>query len=476
MIKKFNEIIKDKYVLDALKEFRYDIPLEVQRETIPHILGGKDLIVMSQTGSGKTAAFSIPLCDMIEKDYDSTSAIIIVPTRELAIQVSEEINLIGKFKGVKSIPLYGKQAMEIQRKNLKEGFHIVVATPGRLIDHLKRKSVKGSEIKYLVIDEADMIFDMGFLGQIEEIMGKLPLKKQTMLFSATIPEELDITCKKYMIDPIKIQVESKDPVTENIKQAYFETKEIDKFKLFMKIMQSDKPNSCIVFCNTRERVEKLGKLMSIEGFKFCEIHGGLDQKTRFNNIMKFKKGKVKYLIATDVAARGIHVNKLSHVINYNVPFENESYVHRIGRTGRLGETGVAITFVTVREYERFKELQQYLGYNIKNLGGTSKFSSKVEKKSEKVQTKNKRTKKTLYDISSGTVRIRVDCGKLRNVSSEDILRTVSSIRNIEKSDVLSIKVFNKHSFVDVNDKKATMVIDGLRKKKIKGMSCGVKKA
>lgn len=458
-------------IIKALDILGYDKPMEVQDKVIPLVLKGKDLIVKSDTGSGKTASFGIPICEKIELENRNPQVLVLTPTRELAVQVSEEISNIGRYKKVRSVKIYGKQPIHIQIRQLKQRVHAIVATPGRISDHIKRKRVILEDIKYLIIDEADELLNRGFIDEVEAIINKLPPDRTTLLFSATIPDEIEEICSKYMVNPERIEIQSTAPTTEKIKQIYYEVEERQKFSLLKNIINQEEPKSCMIFCNTREKVEKL--TMKMKNAKYhCEaLHGGMNQSLRLRNISSFKRGQFNFLIATDLAARGIHIDRLSLVINYNLPFESENYVHRIGRTGRVEEKGIAISFVSSLEEDRLKDLLEYLGYKIPKKSSTIQNVSRNKNLEKKPKAKIEKAAKFNKDIT----RIRINAGKKKKMRPADILGALMNIKGIHTDDIGIIDIQDTCSYIEVFNKKGDMVWKALQENKIKGKNITAKK-
>lgn len=359
----------DNYQLDdeikrALALLKYEIPTKVQIEVIPKVFENQDLIVKSQTGSGKTASFGIPICQIIESDCEYPQALILTPTRELATQVRDDLSDIGRFKRIKTVALYGKEPISQQIEELEQKIHIIVGTPGRLKDHIERGTFVLDEIKYLIIDEADEMLNMGFLKDVEAILTKLPKERTTMVFSATYPNKVENICRHYMRDPINITIASESILTNKIEQQIIEVNEAGKISMLKDITIVENPDSCIIFCKTKGRVDKVFAELEKSNYSCEKIHGSIKQNDRFSVMEGFKIGNFRYLVATDVAARGIDVNNISLVVNYDIPIEKESYVHRIGRTGRAGKTGKAITFITPSDGNNLKAIEKYIGYEI----------------------------------------------------------------------------------------------------------------
>jgi superfamily II DNA/RNA helicase len=457
-------------VLRAIKNLGYKNPTEVQNKVLSNFSDNQDIIVKAQTGSGKTAAFGIPLCDKIEIEEKSPQVLVLTPTRELAIQVKDDISNIGRLKKIRVTAVYGKQPIHIQERNLKQRVHIIAGTPGRTFDHIVRKNIVLDKIKYLVIDEADKMLSMGFIDEVESIIKKLPKDRVTMLFSATMPEKIQRICTKYMKEPKTIEIESNTLTVEKIIQVYYEIEKENKFSLLNKIIYTENILSSIIFCNTREEVEYVGRSMGRKGFSADILHGGMEQRDRLEIMEKFKKGEFKYLVATDVAARGIHIDDLTHVINYEVPYEKESYVHRIGRTGRAGENGKAITFVTPFEYKFFNELMDYVNVPIEKIEKPSEdeFLKAKELNEQEIMAKPKLKKNKNSEVNKGISKIRINSGKKKKIRPGDILGAISNMEGITPEDIGIIDVQDTMSHVDILNNKGNIVAKQFQTTKIKG--------
>ncbi|MFZ7121568.1 MAG: DEAD/DEAH box helicase [Eubacteriaceae bacterium] len=466
-----------KEILKSIEMLEYTTPTEVQTQVIPDILKNKDTIVKSQTGSGKTAAFGIPLCEKLKLEQKKPQALVLAPTRELAIQVKEDISNIGRFKKIRCVAVFGRHPIDLQKRDLRQRVHIIVGTPGRTLDHIQRKNIELEEIKYLVIDEADEMLNMGFIDQVEAIIKLLPKKRVTLLFSATMPDKIEEICNEYIIDPKRVEIEAKIPAMEKIKQVYYSIEENEKFDLINKIFYIEKPGSCILFCNTREKVEEVANKMKQKRYSYGSLHGGMKQRERIQTINGFKRGEFQFLIATDVAARGIHVEDITHVINYEVPVEKENYIHRIGRTGRRQSHGKAITLVSQREVRRLNEIEEYLDYKIPNVEIPSQ--EQANKGKNYSQQKNKPNIKPKIDSSAklnkGIMKIRINVGKKKKMRPGDILGALVNIIGISKDDIGIIDVQDTCSYVEIFNGKGDHVINTLKNTKIKGKIYTVKK-
>ncbi|MFT9846065.1 DEAD/DEAH box helicase [Aneurinibacillus sp. REN35] len=342
----------------AITDMGFEEASPIQEKAIPLALSGKDIIGQAQTGTGKTAAFGIPILEKIDTSKNYVQAIAIAPTRELAIQVSEEINRLAKYKGVRSLPIYGGQSIDRQIKALKKHPHIITGTPGRLLDHIKRKTLRLDRISIAVLDEADEMLDMGFLEDIERILKETPKDKQTLLFSATMPRPIQTLAEKFLTHPELIKIQAKEVTSPTVEQVYYEVNERKKFDVLSRLLDVENPELAIIFGRTKRRVDELNDALNKRGYMADGLHGDLNQRQRDIVMNKFREGNIDILVATDVAARGIDVSGVTHVYNFDIPQDPESYVHRIGRTGRAGKTGIAATFVTPREIGQLRTIEK----------------------------------------------------------------------------------------------------------------------
>lgn len=473
----FKDFSLDKEILKALNKLEYQKPTEVQRQVIPYALKNKDIIVKSKTGSGKTASFAIPVCEKIEVQNRKVQVLVLTPTRELAVQVREDIAYIGRFKRIRCAAVFGKQSIAIQKRELQQRVHVIVATPGRIIDHIERGNVNLEEIKYLIIDEADKMLNMGFIEQVEAILDTLPRNKVTMLFSATMPIEIEEICNKHMINPKRIEIESNDASTEQIEQIYYETEENNKSILLKDIIYTERPERCIIFCNTREKVERVAKEMSNKKYSCTEIHGGMEQDARLNTMQRFKRGQFRFLVATDVAARGIHIDDVTHVINYDMPFEIENYVHRIGRTGRAGNEGIAISMVSHRDMQTLREIEEYINQKIQRKDNPSNEEIQEGKKifENMIQSKPKNKTDRSDKLNREITKIRINAGKNKKLRPGDIVGAITNIEGISSDDLGIIDIQSTCSYVEIFGKKGDIVYKALQNTKIKGKLITIKK-
>ncbi|WFA09971.1 DEAD/DEAH box helicase [Tissierella sp. Yu-01] len=371
-------------------------PTPIQERAIPELVKGKDVIAQAQTGTGKTLAFLLPLIDKINIEKNCIQGIIITPTRELAIQITNVAKTLTAAKDFKILAAYGGQDVEQQIRKLKNGMHLVIATPGRLLDHIRRENIDLGKLKCLVLDEADEMLNMGFLEDIVSIVNTTPKTRQTMLFSATMPNEVRKLGERFMKNPLQIEIESKNVTLEEIKQVVIETTDRNKFDTLCRIIDEYRPYIAIVFCRTKRRVSQLNMDLLARGYDSDELHGDLTQAKRERVMKDFRDLKLQILVATDIAARGIDVEGVTHVINYDIPNDVDNYIHRIGRTGRIGNLGMAITLVTPRDNDDLASIERKIKTKLKS----KKMEDKKEIKKKSDKKDDKKDKKSTVNIDA----------------------------------------------------------------------------
>lgn len=359
-IVKFEELQLDERIIRAITEMGFEEASPIQAQAIPVVLEGRDMIGQAQTGTGKTAAFGLPLLQKVDPKVKKLQAIVLLPTRELAIQVAEELRRFAKFMhGVKVLPIYGGQDIVRQIRALKDGTQIVVGTPGRVMDHMRRKTVKTDHVHTVVLDEADEMLNMGFLEDMETILSQLPEERQTLMFSATMPQAIAEIARKFQTDPVTVRVIKKELTVPKVTQYYYEVKPKNKVEVMCRLLDMYSPKLSIVFCNTKRQVDELVQALQGRGYFAEGLHGDLKQVQRDRVMESFRNGRTDILIATDVAARGIDVGNVEAVFNYDIPQDDEYYVHRIGRTGRAGREGKAFSLVVGKEVYKLRDIQRY---------------------------------------------------------------------------------------------------------------------
>jgi ATP-dependent RNA helicase DeaD len=389
-LKTFQEFGLEPKVLRAITEMGFEESTPIQEKTIPLALEGRDLIGQAQTGTGKTAAFGVPLIHKIDIAEERIVSLIMCPTRELAIQVAEEIGKLGRFKGIRSLPIYGGQDIVKQIRALKKKPQIIIGTPGRLLDHINRKTIKLDDVQTVVLDEADEMLDMGFMEDIQSILKLVPAERHTMLFSATMPANIQKLAQQFLRNPEHVSVIPKHVSAPLIDQAYIELHEKQKFEALSRLIDMESPDLAIIFGRTKRRVDELSEALQKRGYAAEGLHGDLSQNQRDNVMRKFRDGSIDVLVATDVAARGLDVSGVTHVINFDLPQDPESYVHRIGRTGRAGKEGTAWTFVTPREIDHLHFIEKVTRHKI-----TKKPLPSV---SEAIEGKQRVTAERIIDV------------------------------------------------------------------------------
>ncbi len=360
----FNDLGISPPILKALKDMGFETPTEVQRRAIPQIFKKYDLIVMSKTGSGKTAVFGVPILQMTDSGTMEPQALILEPTRELAVQVDNDLKQMSKYLDHKTAAVYGQHNMNTEIQALAKGASIVTGTPGRVYDHIRQRNLKTKNIRFLVLDEADRMLDMGFYDQVVQIIRTLPKNRITLLFSATIPVEIRRICSNHMKNPVTIEIESQTMTVDAIEQVYYRVGSREKNTRLERLLLMEQPESCMIFCNTRIAVDRVQNFLSRRGYASQALHGDIPQNKRMKTMQQFKQKKFHLMVATDVAARGIDIDDLSLVINYDIPLEKDSYVHRIGRTGRAGNSGRAISLVTTDDIMSLYEIEEHIGVMI----------------------------------------------------------------------------------------------------------------
>ena len=446
-------------LLKAIGMLNFKSPTRVQEQVIPAILEQKSLIVKSQTGSGKTAAFAIPICELVDWDENKPQALVITPTRELAMQVKDDIFNIGRFKRLKVAAIYGKSPFYNQEKELKQKTHVVVGTPGRLIDHLQRGTLDLSKIRYLVIDEADEMLKMGFIEQVEGILTRLPKERVTILLSATMPKGIETLCKKYMSEPLHIEIEEQKSAADRIWQVRYSVNQSEKVQLLGDLTIVENPDSCIIFCNTQQTVNQVYRELKNMAYTCGKIHGGMEQSDRASVMADFKKGCFRYLVATDVAARGI-----------DIPKDGESYVHRIGRTGRNNKKGRSITFVTENENNLLHDISQYIGREIYLQERPAKETVTCSKKEfvEKTNTTPELKETKGAQLSKEIMKLHINAGKKIKMRPVDIVGTLCNIKGVAAKDIGIINVADISTFVEILNNKGELVFQALQNIPIKG--------
>lgn len=466
----FEEYALSEPMVEALTMLGYLQPTPIQQRVIPLLLQKQNVVGKSQTGSGKTAAFGIPICDAVAWEEHEPQALILEPTRELAVQVRDELFQIGRKRRLKIPVVFGGMPIDKELLSLKQKTHIVVGTPGRVLDHVKRGSLQLSKIRYLVIDEADLMLDMGFIEEVEQVLTQIKPECNISLFSATIGDSIDHLIQVYMRNPKYVEIEMLTQTAEGIEQIGYLVDKEEKSKILIRLLMVERPEGCMIFCATREMVNALYQYLKRKKIRCIMLHGGMEQRERLYAIKDFRAGKCAYLITTDVAARGIDFENVTHVINYDFPSNKENYVHRIGRTGRNGRTGKAISLIQPGEEKMLKAVEEYAGITVdlQELpdDATVEAGKKVflEKQKEKIVLRE--GKGAVFNAS--IMRLSIGGGKKSKMRAGDIVGTLCNIKGIDMQDIGIIDIRDSISYVEIFNGKGNRVCEELQSRPIKG--------
>lgn len=511
-MKDFETFNISKEIKEALKHMGFEEASPIQQQAIPIILNGDDVLGQAQTGTGKTAAFGVPMVEKIQKK-PFVQALVLTPTRELAIQVAAECQKIAKFKSMRILPIYGGQSIEHQIRVLKQGVQIVIGTPGRILDHLKRKTLRVDRIHTLVLDEADEMLNMGFIDDLKKIMKWVNKDRQTLLFSATMPKEIKQLALHYMDEPKIISLSPKKVTAPSVHQMYFKTMEANKLDTLCRILDSTDVELGIIFCRTKKGVAELTEALQARGYLTDGLHGDLTQTQRDHVMQKFRDASIEFLIATDVAARGIDVEHVTHVINYDIPHDPESYVHRIGRTGRAGRTGEALTLVTPAEMRHLRSIEDEIKMTLK--------SCKIPTMEEVAKKRYDVWKQQITDLMDGSqqddfltplvndlltnyeakdvvssllrlafisetvgteeiqqfgdtgaekgmVRFFLNVGRNVEFTPKNLSETIANFAGVSPKQIGKINIFEKFSFVEIQKEVAPFVYEAIKHSKLNG--------
>jgi ATP-dependent RNA helicase DeaD len=536
-----NLIFKDLNVSEEIKKAIADMGFEeatsIQSQSIPYILDGNDVIGQAQTGTGKTCAFGIPSIEMINPESDEVQVLVLCPTRELAIQSSDELKKVAKYKSkIRILPIYGGQPIERQIMALKKRPQIIIGTPGRVMDHMRRRTLKLGGLRMIILDEADEMLNMGFREDIDTILEKVPESRQTILFSATMPREiLDLT-SKYQKNPIHIKVAHKEQLTvPSIEQFYLEVSESSKLEVLSRLIDTNNLKLSLVFCNTKKRVDELASNLQSRGYSADALHGDMKQEQRDKVMSQFKKGHFDICVATDVAARGIDVDDVEAVFNYDIPNDEEYYVHRIGRTGRAGRSGKAFTFITGREIYKLRDIQRYTKSTIRLMkpptiadveenkmcsimdslkktlteGQLSKYIGYIEKAVDDINAQNGESsfittldaaaallkmysdqncsqsvrvpdiddyQEDESDSDSQMVRLFINIGSNHKVQPRHIVESIASSTSLPGKLIGAINIYDKYTFVEVPREYSAEVLQSMKNYKLKGRTINVERS
>ncbi len=496
-------------LLRSVHDVGYEQPTPIQQQAIPPLLAGRDMLAQSQTGTGKTAAFALPLIERINPTRRVVQALILAPTRELAVQVAETVHKLGKYRGIADLPIYGGQPIDRQLRALQRGVHIVIGTPGRVMDHMRRGSLDLSQTHMVVLDEADQMLDLGFIDDIEFILDEVPHERQIALFSATLPPRIRDLSRKYMHDPASIAISKEQITVPEVEQFYVDCTRQSKLDALTRILDMERPDSTLVFVRTKRETDDLGESLVARGYGAEVIHGDLSQAQRERAILAFREGRADILVATDVAARGLDIPNVSHVVNYDIPLDPEAYVHRIGRTARAGRAGIAITFITPRERALARTIENLIRVRLQRkrvptladiaerrtqlfrdelrdtitAGRLESYLLLVEEMSGEFE---------LADVAAAAIKLALDepagaavqespqatetgmerlfirAGRRDGVSAKDFVGAIANEANIPGRQIGAIDIYDKFSFVEVPKSEARRVQQALQRSGVRG--------
>lgn len=462
-------------ILEALDMLGYHHPTAIQQEVIPLVLAGKNVVARSRTGTGKTAAFAVPLCEMAVWEENSPRALVLEPSRELAVQVSRGLFQIGRKKRLKVPAVFGGFPIDKQMQTLKQKSHIVVGTPGRVMDLVRRGSLQLSGITHLVIDEADLMLDMGFLEEVGEIISLLPENRKILLFSATLEKQVQTLIDNYAADAVFVAQDQEDGPPPSIGQAAYEVTAENKYEMFKRVLMKENPDSCMIFCGTREMVNVLFQKLRRDRIFCGMIHGEMEQKERLKNVDAFGRGGFRYLIATDVAARGIDFENIGLVVNYDFPTGKETYVHRIGRTGRNGKDGRAVSLVSAQEKKMLQKVEEYTGTALPVLQELI-VTQEEEKAFWALQRRKSAPKAGKGEaLNRDIMRLSIGGGRKSKMRTADIVGTICAVDGITAEDIGVIDIRESLTYVEILNRKGPLVLERLQTKPIKGKVRKVRK-
>ncbi len=505
----FAELGLSKPVLEALEHLGYQQPTPIQEETIPLLLGGSDVIGQAQTGTGKTAAFGLPMLEYVDPSDPEVQALVLTPTRELCIQVTQALRAYGEQRGISVVAVFGGAPIRDQASRLKENAQVVVGTVGRVMDMIRRHYLFLDSARYVVLDEADEMLDLGFLEDVETILARCPSGRQTCLFSATMPPEIRKLAEKRMYDPVTIKVKAATLTIDTVAQFHVEVSDKDKPEKLAEVLKAEAPKQAIIFARTKIGVDRLARRLGDKGLRVKTLHGDMSQGSRDGVMIAFKGGRERLLVATDVAARGLDIAGVSHIVNYDVPNSPDIYVHRIGRTGRAGETGRAITFITPKQRSDLEAIERHAQTEIKAWGTNGATPAKGQERSDgspapapvdeappkapsteapateapavkaqepepeaeprERQTRRPRHTKPRRELQGGTVKLIVGAGRQKGIEPADVVSAIVDGSHLDGEDVRNVRVLERFSFVEVPAERAQEVVDKVTGNEVRGV-------
>jgi ATP-dependent RNA helicase DeaD len=464
MPKTFAELGLSEQTLQSLRDVGYESPSPIQEQAIPSLLEGRDVIGQAQTGTGKTAAFGLPIAEYIDPSEQEVQALVLTPTRELCIQVTQALRVYGARSGVDVVAVFGGAPIRTQQAQLRAGGHVVVGTVGRVLDLISRNSIVLHDCRFVVLDEADEMLDLGFLEDVEKILSMTPSGRQTALFSATMPPPIRKLADRYMYDPEIIQVEATTLTIDTVAQFQLPVEPRDKAKKLVEVLRAERPEQAIVFVRTKIRCDQLFRTLRDGGMNVRALHGDMTQGARDGVMLAFKGGRVPILVATDVAARGLDISTVTHVVNYDVPTSPDTYVHRIGRTGRVGRSGRAITFVEARQKRELEAIERHIGTQIAAWSQDAKVAPTPVSERPRRHSKPHISR----DGDEPSVKLLLAGGRAAGLRVADVVGAVTSATGLDGEAVRDVSVLERFTFVSVPATEADRVIEALAGKEVRG--------
>jgi ATP-dependent RNA helicase DeaD len=438
----------------ALQDVGYESPSPIQEQAIPVLMAGQDMIGQAQTGSGKTAAFGLPMVEHVDPSEPTVQALVLTPTRELCIQVTQALRAYGERKGIDVVAVFGGAPIRSQQSQLRAGGHVVVGTVGRVLDLISRASLMLHDCRYVVLDEADEMLDLGFLEDVEKILGLTPNGRQTALFSATMPPPIRALADRYLYDPVTVKVKSANLTVDSVEQFALDVKPADKADTLVEVLAAERPDQAIVFTRTKIRADQLFRKLRDRGMNVRALHGDMSQGQRDGVMLSFKGGRVPILVATDVAARGLDISTVTHVVNFDVPISPDIYVHRIGRTGRVGREGRAITFIEPRQGRELEAIERHIGTSV------TPWSEGVKTAPAKVEEKPRRHSKPSIsrDPDEPQVKLIAGVGKADGIEVADLVHAITGAAGVDGEAVRDVRVLERFSLVSVPRSEAERIV------------------
>ena len=473
-------------LLEALEHLGYERPTPIQEQAIPELLNGRDVIGQAQTGTGKTAAFGLPMLQFVDPGDPEVQGLVLTPTRELCIQVTQALRAYGASRGIEVVAIFGGAPIRDQAARLKAGGQVVVGTVGRVMDMMSRHHLMLSSARFVVLDEADEMLDLGFLEDVETILSRCPSGRQTALFSATVPPEIEELAESRMFDPVTIRVRAATLTIDTVDQFYVEVERREKADALARLLKAERPEQAIIFVRTKIGADRLARSLGDRGVRVKALHGNMSQGSRDGVMIAFKDGRERLLVATDIAARGLDISGVSHVVNYDVPNSPDVYVHRIGRTGRVGRSGRAISLITPGERRELEAIERHANTEVlpwsangrppREPGDGRPARERPERPRRERQTRRPRHTKPRARADGSLAKLLIGAGRAQGLEPADVVRAIVDHSHLDGEDVRNVRVLERLSFVDVPAERAARVVEDVAGKRVRGQPLRVEVA